>query len=161
MLVVWRGGEWIGGTIMETEAYLGAADEASHSRGGPTPRSAPMFGPPGMAYVYLVYGMYHCLNAVTEPEGEGAAVLIRALAPLVPHGSSARPLAVPAARLRGPGLLCRELGVTREFNGYDLVSGSQVRICPGPPVEDGRVAVGPRVGINRSRELPLRFRVVP
>jgi DNA-3-methyladenine glycosylase len=151
---------WTGGTIVETEAYLGVGDPASHSHRGPTPRSAIMFGPPGVAYVYFIYGMYHCLNAVTEPEGRGAAVLLRALVPMVPAGVGVSPVSVPPSRLRGPGLLCRELGVTLVMNGWDLAS-SDLRIFAGEPVPDDQVRVGARVGINRARELPLSFRVVP
>jgi DNA-3-methyladenine glycosylase len=144
-------------TIIETEAYLGAGDPASHSHRGPTPRSRIMFGPPGVAYVYFIYGMYHCLNAVTEPEGTGSAVLIRALDPAVPG-------AVPVSgwtrrSLSGPGKLCRELGIDLGMNGWDLQS-SDLRILEGPPVEEAEVVVGPRVGINRAAELPLRFRRV-
>lgn len=143
------------GTIIETEAYLGAGDAASHSHRGPTGRSRIMFGPPGMAYVYFIYGMYHCLNAVTEPEGVGAAVLIRALSPQVPPGLEP---AAPADRLAGPGRLCRALGIDLRMNGWDL-SGSELRILRGIDVPDADISHGPRVGINRARELPLRFRV--
>ena len=158
VLAVWREGGWIGGTIVETEAYLGQGDPASHSHRGPTPRARVMFGPPGVAYVYFIYGMHHCINAVTEPEGRGAAVLIRALAPVVPPGVDVSPPRVPSGRLRGPGLVCRELGITLEMNGRDL-QASDVRVIAAPPVADTDVVVGPRVGINQARELPLRFRV--
>jgi DNA-3-methyladenine glycosylase len=151
---------WVGGTIIETEAYLGAGDEASHSHRGPTPRSAVMFGRPGLAYVYLIYGMHHCLNVVTEPVGVGAAVLLRALAPWIHVGLPVLPLAAPGPRLAGPGLLCREMGVSLAMNGWDLAT-SDLRICAGVPVPEERVRVGPRVGINRARELDLRFRVGP
>jgi DNA-3-methyladenine glycosylase len=100
-----------------------------------------MFGPPGRAYVYLIYGMYHCLNAVTEPEGTGAAVLIRGV-----------------EGVEGPGRLCRAWGIDLAMNGWDL-SRSRLRILDGAPVAEGRVVVGPRVGITRAAELPLRFRV--
>jgi DNA-3-methyladenine glycosylase len=142
-------------TIVETEAYLGAGDPASHSHRGPTPRSQIMFGPPGVAYVYFIYGMYHCLNAVTEPEGTGSAVLIRALDPVVPGLAP-----VPGWTRRsvgGPGRLCRELGIDLGMNGWDLRT-SDLRILGGSPVADSEVEVGPRVGINRAPDLPLRFR---
>ena len=119
-----------------------------------------MFGPPGVAYVYFIYGMHHCLNAVTGPEGHGAAVLVRALAPEVPREIAVAPLGCPAARLRGPGLVCRELGVTLAMNGWDLVT-SGLAVFAAPAVGEELVLVGQRVGINRARELPLRFRVTP
>lgn len=160
VLAIRRGGAWHGGTIVEVEAYLGADDPASHSWRGPTPRSSMMFGPPGTAYVYFIYGMHHCLNAVTEPEGIGAAVLVRALAPEIPIGLDVRPLTSPPGRLGGPGRVCRELEVTLAMNGWDLVN-SDLAVIAGAPVSDRRVVVGQRVGIQRGRELPLSFRVAP
>jgi DNA-3-methyladenine glycosylase len=160
VLAIRRDGAWWGGTIVETEAYPGAGDPASHSYRGPTPRSSIMFGPPGVAYVYFIYGMHHCLNAVTGPEGEGAAVLLRALVPDVPKGLGVTPVPCAAARLRGPGMVCRELGVTLAMNGWDLVTGD-LAIVAAPPVPDESVLVGQRVGIKQARELPLRFRVMP
>lgn len=151
----------MGGVIIETEAYLGSGDEASHSRRGPTPRSMAMFGPPGVAYVYFIYGVHHCLNAVTEPAGTGAAVLVRALAPGVPRGSGVEDVATGPGRLRGPGLVCQALGISMALNGTDLVDGDELRIVPAQPVPPGRVVCGPRVGISRSRDLALRFRIGP
>jgi DNA-3-methyladenine glycosylase len=101
--------------IVEVEAYLGERDLASHARRGPTPRSAIMFGPPGFLYVYLVYGMHHCMNVVTEDEGVAGAVLLRAAAPV-----SGVDLEADARRLAGPGKLCGGLGITRTHNGLDL-----------------------------------------
>jgi len=100
------------GQIIETEAYLGPHDRASHSARGQTPRNQVMFGPPGHAYVYFIYGMHFCLNVVTEPVGHGAAVLLRALAPV----------ANLPGRTNGPALLCRALGIDRRHNGHDLLS---------------------------------------
>jgi len=151
-----RAGKVLAATITETEAYLGARDAASHSYRGPTSRSSIMFGPPGVAYVYLIYGMYHCLNVVTEPEGVGSAVLIRALDPLVTGGDP-----VPGwtrRTLGGPGRLCREFGVDLRMLGWDLTR-SKLRILERPRVPDSDLVVGPRVGITRSADLPLRFRV--
>ena len=101
--------------IVEVEAYLGEKDAASHARGGPTPRASIMFGPPGFLYVYLVYGMHHCMNFVTETHGVAGAVLIRAAAPL--DGDD-------PADLRGPGKLCKGLGVTLADKGLDLTSAT-------------------------------------
>jgi DNA-3-methyladenine glycosylase len=141
--------------IVETEAYLGAGDPASHSHRGVTPRSRIMFGPPGVAYVYFIYGMYHCLNAVTEAEGTGSAVLIRALDPAVP--ARAARAGWTKRSLDGPGKLCREFGIDLSMNGWEL-SRSDLRILDGDDVPDTDVAVGPRVGIQRAADLELRFR---
>jgi DNA-3-methyladenine glycosylase len=146
----------LAGTITETEAYLGAQDAASHSHRGPTPRSSIMFGPPGVAYVYLIYGMYHCLNVVTEPEGIGSAVLLRALDPKV--GGRDQVPGWTRRSLSGPGRLCREFGVDLGMNGWDL-SHSSLRIVRGSSAAGSEVVVGPRVGIKRSVDLPLRFRL--
>ena len=140
--------------IVETEAYLSIDDPASHSHRGLTPRSRVMFGPPGIAYVYFIYGMYHCLNAVTEAEGTGSAVLIRALDPNLPQGASPD---WTRDSLGGPGKLCRELGIDLSMNGWDL-SRSDLRILGASDVPDADVAVGPRVGIRRAADLQLRFR---
>lgn len=98
--------------IVEVEAYVGAHDLASHSSKGLTARTRVMFGPPGYAYVYLIYGMHHCMNVVTEREGNGAAVLLRAV----------EPVKNIKGRTSGPGLLSRAFGITRQLNGHDLLS---------------------------------------
>jgi DNA-3-methyladenine glycosylase len=152
-----RGRRRLAGTITETEAYLGEEDPASHAFRGPRGRAAIMFGPAGRAYVYFIYGMYHCLNAVTGPEGQGSAVLIRALSPEVPQGW--RRTGYTARQLGGPGRLCREFGIDLRMNGWDL-STSRLRILPGLTVPDHDVAVGPRVGISRAAHRPLRFRAL-
>ena len=100
------------GKIVEVEAYLGPHDLAAHSSRGLTERTRVMFGPPGHAYVYFIYGMYHCLNVVTEREGHAAAVLLRAL----------EPVKNLEGRTSGPGLLCRAMHVDRRLNGHDLLS---------------------------------------
>jgi DNA-3-methyladenine glycosylase len=145
----------VAAVIVETEAYLGAGDPASHSHRGVTPRSRIMFGPPGVAYVYFIYGMYHCLNAVTDAEGIGSAVLIRALDPEV-RGRAAG-AGWTRRSLSGPGKLCREFGIDLSMNGWDL-SQSDLRILDGGEVADADVVVGPRIGIQRAAELELRFR---
>lgn len=100
------------GKIVETEAYLGRHDLAAHSARGLTNRTKVMFGPPGHAYVYLIYGIYHCMNVVTEPEGNACAVLLRAVEPVMNvHGRS-----------QGPGLLCRAMQIDKRLNAHDLLS---------------------------------------
>jgi DNA-3-methyladenine glycosylase len=142
------------GRIVETEAYAGPADQASHARAGRTARTAVMYGPPGHAYVYLVYGMHHCLNVVCGPDGEAAAVLIRALEPLLgqermrarrgPAGGADRRLAA------GPARACQAFDVDRTFTGVDLLRRGPLWLAarPGPPLADADVAVGPRVGVD-------------
>jgi len=130
------------GRIVEVEAYGGEADPASHAARGPTPRNRPMYGEPGRAYVYLSYGMHHCLNVVAEPSGRAAAVLVRAveLGPLPPA-------AYP--RADGPGRLCRALGVDRSHDGRDLCRAGRGRIwlAAGEEVPEAAVGWGPRVGV--------------
>ena len=123
--------------IVEVEAYLGERDAASHARRGPTPRAAIMFGPPGFLYVYLVYGMHHCMNVVTETDGVAGAVLLRAAAPVDDARSEPRALA-------GPGKLCAGLGITRRDNGLDLVAGAGLYLA-----DDG--APSPRRAGGASR----------
>ncbi len=134
--------------IVETEAYHGPDDRASHARAGPTPRAAIMFGPPGVAYVYLIYGQSHCMNVVTGPEGFPAAVLIRA----------AEPVEGCLHSTRGPGNLCRALGIRREHdNGRDLC-GDDLYLLDGP--RPGRIVTGPRVNVGyagRWAERPWRY----
>lgn len=145
------GGQWVEPRIIETEGYLGPHDLACHTARGRTPRTEVMFGPPGHAYVYLIYGMYACLNCVTEPEGHGSAVLIRAVEPVAP--------ATLPVRLDGPGRLTRGLGIDRSDNGTDLVEvGALYIAAPARPVTD--VSSGPRVGVDYAGEwaaAPLRF----
>ncbi|HEV2148987.1 MAG TPA: DNA-3-methyladenine glycosylase, partial [Longimicrobiaceae bacterium] len=146
--------------VVETEAYTGPEDEASHAheRFGKTARNAAMFGAPGTAYVYRIYGMHWCLNVVTGPVGFPAAVLLRAARPL--GGTEAmrerRPGRADRDLLRGPGNLCRALGVTGEHNLH-LLGGPPLWLARGEPVGDAAVAVGPRIGISRAAEAPLRY----
>jgi DNA-3-methyladenine glycosylase len=131
------------GRIVEVEAYDGPHDRASHARAGLTPRTAPMFGAPGHAYVYLVYGVHHCLNVVAHPVGRASAVLIRALEPVVSSGGP------PDARAAaGPGLVGRWLSVDRAASGLDLASGHGLWLAAGTPVPDAAVLTGPRVGVD-------------
>lgn len=125
------------GRIVETEAYLGPHDLAAHSARGRTPRTEVMFGPPGHAYVYLIYGMHHCVNVVTQAEGVGAAVLLRALEPV--HGI--------VHRTQGPGLLCKALDIDRRLNGHDLLSDDFFVADDGRAARFGIVR-RPRVGVD-------------
>jgi DNA-3-methyladenine glycosylase len=130
--------------IVEVEAYLGERDAASHARRGPTPRAAIMFGPPGHLYVYLVYGMHHCMNVVTEADGTAGAVLIRAAAPLAATAGEGTGQAFP---YRGPGKLCAALGVTRADNGLDLTLRGALFVADDgtspPPIARSR-----RIGVD-------------
>jgi len=168
--VLWAqpaGGEACAGRIVEVEAYLGEDDPASHAGRGRTPRSATMFGPPGHAYVYLSYGMHHCLNAVTEADGRAGAVLLRAIEPLVGQDAMAgrRGVGDPRLLAAGPGRLCEALGIDRAWNGLPLagpganvvnhLAAGCVWIAPGSP--PARVMAGPRIGIRRAADRPYRF----
>lgn len=149
------------GLIVETEAYLGGDDLASHSASGVTRRTKVIFGPPGHAYVYFIYGMHECLNIVAEPEGAPGCVLIRALEPVdgIDLMQSRRPRARGLRDLAsGPGKLTRALGITRAHYGADMTRGDLVVLQPVTP-RRFEVAVSPRIGISQCRELPLRFTV--
>jgi DNA-3-methyladenine glycosylase len=147
------------GRIVEVEAYLGLRDLASHASRGITPRTRVMFGPPGHAYVYFIYGMYDCVNFVTEPEGTAGAVLIRALEPA--GGLAIMQQRRPTARgvddlARGPGKLTIAMGITRELNGADVTRGPLLVKDDGH-VPQHRIGVGPRIGIRQCADWPLRF----
>ena len=152
------GSEPLVARIVEVEAYLGERDQASHARRGPTPRAAIMFGPPGRLYVYLIYGMYHCMNFVCEPDGQAGAVLIRAAAPLAGIEGDA------ASVLRGPGRLCRGLGVTLGDKGLDLTDASSglVVTADATAADPLRIGRSPRIGVDYAGDWaarPLRFYV--
>jgi DNA-3-methyladenine glycosylase len=156
VLVVERDGIRLAGRIIETEAYM-ADDPASHSFGGPTPRNEVMFGPAGHLYVYRSYGIHWCANVVTGAEGDGQAVLLRAVDPLEGSDEMLRrrgrhPLA------DGPGKLCQAFGLTGDDDGADLCSRGPIRILDGGtgPVES---IAGPRIGISRAVDTPWRFRI--
>lgn len=163
-----RKGERLIGRIVEAEAYGGSMDSASHASRGPTPRNAPMFGPPGHAYVYLIYGMHHMLNVVTDGEGEAGAVLIRAIIPLAGEASMMAHRGGKRGRdlVNGPGKLAQAMNVTlAELNRHDLCLGKHLWLEAGEPVPDRQVIAGPRVGIDyaepKDREAPWRFRFTP
>jgi DNA-3-methyladenine glycosylase len=147
------------GIIVETEAYMGEHDAACHAAAGRTRRTEPLYGPPGNAYVYFIYGMHWCINAVTRAEGFPSAVLIRALEPLIglplmrrrrPKARSDRDLA------NGPGKLCAALGIDRRMNGLPL-QRYPVVIRAGQAVKENDVAITPRIGVSRAADWPLRY----
>ncbi|MHB1310390.1 MAG: DNA-3-methyladenine glycosylase [Gemmatimonadaceae bacterium] len=156
-----RRGVRVRGIITETEAYLGEHDPACHAAVGRTARTAGLYGPPGTAYVYFIYGMYWCVNAVTRTEGLPSAVLIRGVRPLegLPAMRRRRPQArTDAALANGPGKLCLAFGIDGPtHHGADLVRGSTLRILEGAPVDDASVTVTPRIGISKARDWPLRW----
>lgn len=147
------------GRIVETEAYLGVDDRAAHAWRGITDRTRVLFGPPGHAYVYFIYGMYECLNFVAEEKGKAGCVLIRAVEPLAGFAAMQRrrPKAHRVENLAsGPGKLTLALGITRKENGADLTRGALHvrRLAQEPPFE---IQVTPRVGITHCADWPLRF----
>lgn len=153
----------VSGVIVETEAYLSENDPACHASRGKTRRNAAMFGPPGRAYVYLVYGLHHCFNVVTGREGRGEAVLIRAVEPL--QGMELMRLRrgdnVKVEKLAcGPGNLCRAFAIDRSLDNHDLQNKPlYLKNDPFYRVADNRVGRAGRVGISCARNLPLRFYV--
>jgi DNA-3-methyladenine glycosylase len=165
MLVSTIDGFQTAGRIVETEAYVGPHDDASHAaaRIGRTARNDVMFGEPGIAYVYRIYGVHWCLNAVTDSVGFPAAVLIRALEPVKGlHHMRRRRGLPPAAPDRmiasGPGKLAAALGITGAHNAHSL-DRSPLWISAGSPVSARDVVAGPRIGITRAADWPLRFHV--
>lgn len=169
-------GQLLAGRITETEAYIGRCDKACHAYNyRRTPRTETLFLAPGHAYIYLIYGMYHCLNFVTEPEGEPAAVLLRAVEPVAGLETIQRlrygdkPLTPYRLRnfLNGPGKVCQGFGLTRAQNGLDL-TGDELFLCDGPadlglpcpaPRRE-RICRGPRIGVDyaqEARDFPWRF----
>jgi DNA-3-methyladenine glycosylase len=142
------------GRIVETEAYL-ANDPASHAFRGRTPRNGVMFGPPGRAYVYLVYGLHLCFNVVSSAQGIGEAVLVRALEPM----RRRRGVADDRDLCRGPGRLTQALGITRAHDGVDLREGALRIEAPESGYVPGRIVAGPRVGLSVATRRALRFSV--
>jgi DNA-3-methyladenine glycosylase len=147
------------GRIVETEAYVGEHDLACHAAAGRTARTAPLYGPPGVAYVYFIYGVHWCVNAVTRPENQPSAVLIRALEPL--RGIDLMRSRRPAARrdvdlTNGPGKLCQALGITGAHNWLPLQK-PPLRILTGERIADSDVKVTPRIGITQCVDWPLRW----
>lgn len=133
------------GRIVEVEAYLGAQDLAAHSSKGITDRTRVMYGPAGFAYVYLIYGMYNCVNVVTESEGQGTAVLLRAL----------EPVKNLEGRTQGPGLLCKAMGIDRRLYGHDLAS-RDFYLAQGAATEHFTIVQRPRIGVDYAGEWAAR-----
>ena len=143
--------------IVEVEAYIGSDDPACHAARGKTPRNAVMFGKPGFTYIYFIYGMYYCLNFVTEKESRAAAILLRAAEPveginLMKKGSTKTK---PQRLLAGPGKFCRAFGLTRAQNGLDL-TGDVIYLEDRNTGADNIIRT-PRIGINHGTELNWRF----
>jgi DNA-3-methyladenine glycosylase len=153
----------LSGHIVEVEAYIGQGDTACHASRGCTKRNATMFGPPGHAYVYFVYGMHHCLNVVTEREGFPAAVLVRGLEPLEGiEAMRARRGGRPDGQLAsGPARLCQALEIDRRFDGADLCApDAHLFVEEGIVVSDEAVVAGPRIGVRGDEAAltaPWRF----
>ena len=169
-------GQLLAGRITETEAYIGRCDKACHAYNYlRTARTSTMFGPPGHAYIYLIYGMYHCLNFVTEPEGEPSAVLLRGLEPVAGIDViqqlryEDKPM-TPYRRknfMNGPGKVCKGLSLDKQLNGTDL-TGGELYLCDDP-ADFGQVlpeppkthlCSGPRIGVDyaeEARDFPWRF----
>lgn len=145
------------GIIVETEAYIGPQDPASHAaeRIGRTARNESMFGAAGLAYVYRIYGVHWCLNVVTGAEGFPAAVLIRALAPMGGQVVMGDRRGGRAPLASGPGRLCEALAITGALDGHDLTE-EPLRLTPGTR-PDQTIAISPRIGIRRAADWPLRF----
>ena len=137
------------GRIVETEAYRGMEDQACHAKVGITPRTAPMFGPAGHAYIYLIYGMYHLFNVVAWPEGKPAGILVRAV----------EPLSGITGTTHGPGRLTRAMEINGTYNTLPVWEGA-LRVHQGTPISDVEVSTGPRIGVDYAGEWarkPWRF----
>lgn len=161
-LVTCNRGVITSGAIVEVEAYLGFNDPACHAARGRTSRTEVMFKAGGHCYVYLIYGMYHCVNVVSESEGVGCGVLIRAVEPLegidvmyrrrgLSKGASTKDLA------RGPGRLCQALGITKQCLGEHFSSSSRIWLEPHIRHDKEAIAISGRIGVSQGADLPLRF----
>jgi DNA-3-methyladenine glycosylase len=168
LLIRREGRKLLAGRIVEDEAYLGANDPAAHAYSGLTPRNAVLFGPPGHAYVYFIYGNHYCLNVSCMAEGLGEGVLLRAMEPVFGLLGMARarglvlPASPSAAQLRlissGPGRMAEALGITRaRDNGKDLTSRRSDLWFADDGNRPARIAATPRIGIRKAVEQPLRF----
>ena len=171
LLIRRDGRHLLAGRIVEDEAYLGHEDPAAHAYSGRTPRNSVLFGPPGHAYVYFIYGNHYCLNVSCMPEGQGEGVLFRAMQPVarLDDMARARGLGLSAsattARLRmissGPGRMSQALGITRERdNNKDLASRASDLWLADDGFVPERIIATPRIGITKAAERPLRFAIV-
>ncbi len=162
ILILKQNGSVLSGKIVETEAYFGAQDPASHAYRGTTSRNQVMFGPAGFSYVYFTYGNHHCLNFVTEREDIAGAVLIRAVEPIsgVETMKKNRGFAQHKQLTNGPGKLTQAFGITREHSGFDLTRGNSFCIAEGKEEELLHVQVSTRIGISRAKHMPYRFYVL-
>jgi DNA-3-methyladenine glycosylase len=158
-------GKRLAGIIVETEAYMGPEDVASHARHGEDSKAAPMFGEPGHAYVYFTYGIHYCMNCVTEPKGSGTGVLLRALEPAEGAGAMRRNRYRRSVHLKdapdqeltnGPAKLCQALNLDKRLNREDLL-GDTLWLEDAPAVPSHKVERSARVGIRRGREHQWRF----
>lgn len=158
-LVTTIGNVQTGGIIVETEAYGPCDDPASHAHRGETARNRVMFGHPGFIYVYQIYGVHFCVNIVTEREGVGAAVLIRALQPSIGIDTmkQRRKVERPSELCRGPGRLCQALGIDRGMNGERLSDSTSIALYEGDALDPSRIEASKRIGITKAADLPWRF----
>ncbi len=149
------------GVIVETEAYLGLDDPASHAHAskGRTPRNDAMFSSRGTLYVYVSYGIHHCINVVTGVEGDPAAILIRALEPVGGFDAMAGRRGRDTDLCNGPGRLAQALGINMRHNYHDLAA-PPVQLVPGDPADDSKVGSSGRIGVSRAADWPLRFFVM-
>jgi DNA-3-methyladenine glycosylase len=158
-------GEYLAARIVETEAYLGENDPAAHSYAGKTARNAVLFGPPGYAYVYFIYGTHYCLNVSCERDGKAGGVLFRAVEPMlgIEEMAQAREVAVREPRdltklTSGPGRLAEAFGITRaRDNGCDLTAPESGLWIGDDGFHPGKIQITPRIGISKAAERPLRY----
>ncbi|TWU57239.1 DNA-3-methyladenine glycosylase [Rubripirellula reticaptiva] len=150
--------QWIGGRIVETEAYLHEHDLASHSARGKGNSNAAMFAEPGTIYVYPIHAKV-CFNVVTQPENVGAAVLVRALEPIwgIDVMETHRGLTTPTRLTSGPAMLCQALAIDRSFNGRHFTDEPRLMLCQNHVSTEFDIVASPRIGISKSVDLPLRF----
>ncbi|MEM1226453.1 MAG: DNA-3-methyladenine glycosylase [Planctomycetota bacterium] len=151
-------GRWTGGIIVETEAYLSRDDPASHAARGCTPSNQSMFGPAGRLYVYPIHAKY-CVNFVTQRRHTGAAVLIRALQPVwnLDGMRDRRQQSDPRRWTSGPAMICQVMQIDRSYDGLDILSSPRWSLTPDHRVAPIEITAGPRIGVSKGVELPLRF----